>query len=190
MLNASKIAIRKALGVEFPMLEGMLIEFENAQEMRKWFGWDNEPLLAGERLRDLVAAPLWDTFRDPLCDSSTNPLEMDFRVLHDAEVVYGMTANLGGAAAFEIGKSFVEGDGEGDHNAESIYDETLEALSAAEAGDYILWHEFDLALAGSHNYIYEVCVGLEELFRSRLLQGNIYHLRDSWVGLYRVPSLE
>ena len=166
MLNASKIAIRKALGVEFPMLEGMLLEFENAQEMRKWFGWD------------------------PLCDSFTNPLEMDFRVLQDAEVVYGMTANLGGAAAFEIGKSFVEGDGEGDHNAESIYDETLEALSAAEAGDYILWHEFDLALAGSHNYIYEVCVGLEELFRSRLLQGNIYHLRDSWVGLYRVPSLE
>ena len=31
-------------------------------------------------------------------------------------------------------------------------------------------------------------VCLQELYRTRLLRGRIYHLRDSWVGLYRVPA--
>lgn len=88
-----------ALGLEFPLLKHRLVDFDNAEQMRKWFAWSNEPKLEG----------------------------------------------------------------------------------------VLLWHEFNLALAPSHRFIHQVCLGLEELFRSRLLQGRIYHLRDSWVGLYRLP---
>lgn len=187
MMNPSKIAIKRALGVEFPTLERMQVEFENAEAMRKEFAWDNEPKLEGGLLRDRFNDPLSETLEVPHCESFASPLDLDFRLLHDAEVVCGLTANLGSARAHEIGESFVGGACEADHSAASIYAESREALRVAVPGDYIVWHEFDLALAQSHRFIYEVCLGLEELYRSRLLQGKIYHLRDSWVGLYRVP---
>jgi len=187
MLNLSKIAIKKALGIEFPLLKRRLVEFENAEQMRKWFDWENEPKLEGLLLRDLVNDPLWESLWDPHSDAFANPLEVDFRLLHDAEVVCGLSANLAGASAHEIGKSFVDGACDTDHCAQSIYDETREALRVAAPGDYILWNEFNPALAPTHRFIHEVCLGLEELYRSRLLQGRIYRLHDSWVGFYRLP---
>lgn len=188
MLNTSKMAIKEALGIELSLLDSMLVEFENADAMRKWFDWSHEPKLEGGLLRDLVNDPLWESLWDPLGDSSIDSRDMDFRLLHDAEVVCSVRANLATARAHEIGKSFLDQGDARDHSAESIYDETREVLGLAEPGDYILWHEFNPALCGSHRYIYEVCLGLEELFRNRLLQGRIHHLRDSWVGLYQVPS--
>jgi len=77
---------------------------------------------------------------------------------------------------------------DGRHDAEFVYDNTCKALEIAQPGSYILWHDFSLPLVRSYHRIYEVCVGIEELYRTRQLRGAIYHLRDSWVGLYRVPE--
>jgi hypothetical protein len=189
MLNRPKFAIRKALGLEFSMLECMLFEFENFPEMCKWFDWGEEPKLRGEPLYDYVAAPLGidaliggpyaDALGDPAVAQALNLL-----LLRDAEVVCGVEANRGAARSCEIGM----GSQEKVQFAESLYNETRAVLSEAETGDYILWHQFDLALAGSDQRIYEVCVGLEELYCSQLLRGEIFHVRDSRIGLYRVPS--
>lgn len=83
-----------------------------------------------------------------------------------------------------IGVAFIDGC----HDAEFVYGDTVKALSFAEPGAFILWHDFNLHLAKTYHWIYDVCVGIEELYRTRKLSGRIYHLRDSWVGLYRVPN--
>jgi hypothetical protein len=83
-----------------------------------------------------------------------------------------------------IGVAFIDGC----HDAEFVYGDTVKALSIAEPGAFILWHDFNLHLAKTYHWIYDVCIGVEELYRRRLLSGRIYHLRDSWVGLYRVPN--
>lgn len=186
MLNRSKFTIRKALGLEFSVLERMLFEFENVSEMHKWFDWSHEPRLGAEIEHDLVGAPLGrdHSMAEPHAETQGEPAIARLRFLRDASVVCGVVANRGAANALEIGSGLSDGD----CNAESVFDETRKALSNAKPGDYILWHEFNLALAGRHRDIYEVCLGLEQLYCSGLLQGNIYHLCDSWVGLYRVPS--
>ncbi len=241
MRNRSKI--KKALGVEFTMLDHMVVEVENIHEMSKLLDWDNDPLVGPSVLDDL--------------DSRE---ELDLRRLHDAELVSGVMANLGKANALEIGTSegrttalmaesartstiytmnaspresercqrgsvgasafgrhdigtgccepgcenireicadpatwkpdigtigavFIDGC----YQAEFVYSNTCKVLSVAAPGAIILWQDFSLPLAHSYHSIYETCVGLEELCQTRRLRGKIYHLRDSWVGLYRVP---
>jgi hypothetical protein len=185
MLNRSKFAIKKALGLEFSLLESMLVQFENPAEMGKWFAWENEPKLSGEGLHDFAT-----DFTGVRAESES----VNLRMLRDAEVVCGVTANLAEARLIEVGESVTQAGAAGwladDQRAETLYDETRAALATAKPGDYIVWHEFNLALAPTHHYIYEVCVGLEELCRSGLLEGKIYQLRDSWVLLYCVPAPE
>ena len=83
-----------------------------------------------------------------------------------------------------IGVAFIDGC----HDAEFVYRDTVKALSIAEPGAFILWHDFNPRLARSYHWIYDVCVAIEELYHTQKLRGRIYHLRDSWVGLYRVPN--
>jgi len=246
MLNRLKFQIKKTLGIEFSMLDRMVIEVTSVRELAKLFDWENEPSLD-----------------DPQLDDFDYPEDLNLRRLHDAEVVGGVMANLGGANALEIGtaeghmtalmarnakdstistinippEDLERGDGgtlttgalprdrigafyrecgcenvnqiyantatwqpdigsigaafiDGCHDAEFVYNDTCKVLSIAEPGAYILWHDFNFSLARSYHWIYEVCVGLEELYRTRRLRGRIYHLRDSWVGLYRVPPAE
>jgi hypothetical protein len=85
-----------------------------------------------------------------------------------------------------IGAAFIDGC----HDAQFVYDQTVKALSIAEPGSFIMWHDFSVPLVRSYHWIYEVCVAIEELYRKKMLRGDIYHLRDSWVGLYRVPLAE
>lgn len=77
---------------------------------------------------------------------------------------------------------------DGCHDAEFVYNDSLKALSIAEPGAFILWHDFHLGLVRSYDWIHSVCLGVEELYRAGKLGGRIYHLRDSWVGLYRVSA--
>ncbi|MFT5443162.1 MAG: hypothetical protein ACI8W3_002208 [Myxococcota bacterium] len=246
MMNRLKFQIKKALGIEFSMLERSVIEVENIREMRKLFDWQNEP-----------------TLDDPKLDDFDYPEDLNLRRLHDAEVVGGVMSNLAGANALEIGtaeghmtalmaqsapestiytmnippEELERGEGgtlttsavererigrfyrergcenvqqiyansktwkpdigpigaafiDGCHDAEYVYNDTCKALEIAQPGSYILWHDFNFGLARSYGWIYEVCVGIEELYRNKKLRGRMYHLRDSWVGLYRVPPNE
>lgn len=246
LLNRLKIRIKKSLGIEFSMLERSVIEVENSRELRKLFGWENEPVLEDPKLNDF-----------------DYPEDLNLRRLHDAEVVGSVMANLSGANALEIGtaqghmtalmaqnapdstiftmnippEDLERGEGgslttgaftkdsigayyrergcenveqiyansalwkpdigrigaafiDGCHDAEFVYNDTVKALSIAEPGSFIMWHDFSFPLVRSYHWIYEVCVGIEELYRTRMLRGRIYHLRDSWVGLYRVPPAD
>jgi predicted O-methyltransferase YrrM len=77
---------------------------------------------------------------------------------------------------------------DGCHDSEFVYNDTLKVLSIARPGAFILWHDFNLGLTRNYGWIHSVCSGVEALFREGKLRGRVIQLRDSWVGLYRVPA--
>jgi predicted O-methyltransferase YrrM len=78
---------------------------------------------------------------------------------------------------------------DGCHDADFVFGDTRKVLARCREGSLILWHDFHPGLRKVHPWIAAVCRGVERLYRERLLRGRILHLQDSWVGLYRVPSL-
>jgi predicted O-methyltransferase YrrM len=77
---------------------------------------------------------------------------------------------------------------DGCHDADFVFHDTRKALSRSRPGSVILWHDFSPDLIPVHHWIASVCEGVDRLYRCGLLRGRILHLRDSWVGLYRVPE--
>ena len=75
---------------------------------------------------------------------------------------------------------------DGCHDKEFVYNDTRKVLHSAKPGCFVLWHDFNLDLVDKHEWIGEVCLGVEKLFRRGLIKGRVYHIRDSWVGIYRV----
>lgn len=79
---------------------------------------------------------------------------------------------------------------DGCHDAEFVFSDTAKVLAHCRPGSLILWHDFAPELAGVHEWIGDVCRGIERLYREHLLVGPILHLQDSWVGLYRVGEIK
>ena len=77
---------------------------------------------------------------------------------------------------------------DGCHDAEFVYKDTLKILKYCKPGSIILWHDFAPEHAHRLNWIDAVCQGVEKLLAKKHLHGNIYHLQDSWVGLYVVQE--
>ncbi len=77
---------------------------------------------------------------------------------------------------------------DGCHDADFVFNDTRKVLAKSRPGTIIMWHDFSLRHARSFGWISEVCTGVERLFRKRLIRGKILHVKDSWVGLYRVPE--
>lgn len=75
---------------------------------------------------------------------------------------------------------------DGSHDTSFVYNDTLKILKCMQPGSFILWHDFNLALADKYHWISAVCMGIERLWEDGLLKGQIFHIRDSWVGIYRV----
>ncbi len=75
---------------------------------------------------------------------------------------------------------------DGSHDTDFVYNDTLKILSSMKSGSFILWHDFNLELTKKHSWIHTVCAGVEKLYADGKLNGRIYHIRDSWVGIYRV----
>lgn len=73
---------------------------------------------------------------------------------------------------------------DGCHDKRFVYNDTLMAMSQAEPGTIILWHDFAPPLSCKHHWIAEVCAGVEKLYRTGKLRGPTFHLEDSWVGMY------
>ncbi|MBL8015383.1 MAG: class I SAM-dependent methyltransferase [Candidatus Doudnabacteria bacterium] len=108
-------------------------------------------------------------------------IEFRKRKLTNVEQIYANTAtwepNIG-----MIDVAFIDGS----HDSEFVYNDTKKVLSAMEPGDFILWHDFNLELAPKYNWIGSVCAGVERLCAEGYVKGRIFHIRDSWVGIYRV----
>lgn len=77
---------------------------------------------------------------------------------------------------------------DGCHDTEFVYNDTRKILKHMKPGGYILWHDFNIDLVKKYHWINSVCLGVEKLFRDGLINGRIFHIRDSWVGIYRVSE--
>ena len=77
---------------------------------------------------------------------------------------------------------------DGCHDTDFVFNDTRKILECTKPGSFILWHDFNLELAPKHRWIRCVCLGIEKLYDSGLLKGRIFHLKDSFVGIYRVEQ--
>lgn len=75
---------------------------------------------------------------------------------------------------------------DGCHDTEFVYGDTKKILPLMKKGGYIMWHDFNLDLVKKHGWINDVCLGVEKLYKEGLIDGRIYHIKDSWVGIYQV----
>lgn len=77
---------------------------------------------------------------------------------------------------------------DGCHDTEFVYNDTRKVLKHMRPGGFILWHDFNLDLVKKYGWISSVSLGVEKLYRDGLISGRIFHIRDSWVGVYKVPE--
>ncbi len=75
---------------------------------------------------------------------------------------------------------------DGCHDTNFVINDTIKLLKHTKPGSFILWHDFNLDLIYKYHWISSVCLGVERLFSKGLLNGRIFHLRDSWIGIYKV----
>lgn len=75
---------------------------------------------------------------------------------------------------------------DGCHDTEFVIADTLKVLSRCKPGSVLMWHDFSLPMRKNYYHIHTVCLGIEELYERKAISKPIYHLRDSWVGLYVV----
>jgi hypothetical protein len=75
---------------------------------------------------------------------------------------------------------------DGCHDTEFVYNDIRKILKHTKSGSFILWHDFNPDLMGKYNWIKSVCIAIEKLYQDRLLKGRIFHVKDSWVGIYKV----
>lgn len=103
------------------------------------------------------------------------------RELKNIEQIYANTAtwepDLG-----VIDLAFIDGS----HDTEFVYNDTIKMLKDMKPGSFILWHDFNPDLTKKYPWINSVCLGVEKLYNDGYLKGRIFHVRDSWVGIYRV----
>lgn len=75
---------------------------------------------------------------------------------------------------------------DGSHDTEFVFNDTKKILAHCKKGSFIIWHDFNLDLIGKHDWIHSVCLGVAKLYKQGIIKGEIYHIKNSWVGIYRV----
>lgn len=80
----------------------------------------------------------------------------------------------------EINGVFIDGC----HDTEFVVNDTKKILGFMPKGSFIVWHDFCPGLRTKFAWIDSVCLGVESLYESGYLSGKIYHLKDSWTGIY------
>lgn len=76
---------------------------------------------------------------------------------------------------------------DGCHDASFVYGDTKKVLRKCRPGSIIVWHDFAPELSDAYPFIKDVMRGVEFLYREKLIRGNILHLQDSFMGIYKVP---
>lgn len=77
---------------------------------------------------------------------------------------------------------------DGCHDTDFVFNDTRKLLPHMQPGGFIIWHDFNPELARKYSWIDSVCLGVEKLYRKGLIGGRIFQIRDSWMGIYRVPK--
>ena len=78
---------------------------------------------------------------------------------------------------------------DGCHDTEFVYNDTRKILKHTRPGSFVLWHDFHPGFVEKRDWIREVCLGVERLYASGLLAGPLFHVRNSWLGIYRVGGV-
>ncbi|MCX5694889.1 MAG: class I SAM-dependent methyltransferase [Candidatus Omnitrophica bacterium] len=77
---------------------------------------------------------------------------------------------------------------DGCHDTKFVYNDTLKVLKNMKPGSFVLWHDFNLDLVRKYHWINSVCLGVEKLFTDGHIRGRVFHVRDSWIGVYRIEE--
>lgn len=77
---------------------------------------------------------------------------------------------------------------DGCHDKDFVINDTLKILPHMRPGGFILWHDFNPNLAMKHGWIAEVCAAVAWLQAKGHIGGDVYHVKDSWVGIWQVPG--
>ncbi len=75
---------------------------------------------------------------------------------------------------------------DGCHDREFVVNDTKKIIKNMSSGSFIMWHDFNPDLYNSHNWIKQVMLGIEDLYKEGVLKNRIYHVKDSWIGIYKV----
>lgn len=81
----------------------------------------------------------------------------------------------------EIDFAFIDGC----HDKKFVINDTIKILKFLKPGGFILWHDFNPDLRKKYSWIGDVCKGIEALYRRRIIKGQMFHVKDSWVGIYQ-----
>ncbi len=77
---------------------------------------------------------------------------------------------------------------DGCHDMNFVVNDTIKALQILKPGGFILWHDFHPSLRGKYSWINSVCRGVDILFKRGIFKGELFHIRDSWVGIHRISD--
>jgi hypothetical protein len=75
---------------------------------------------------------------------------------------------------------------DGCHDADFVYNDTKKIVKNMKSGSFILWHDFNIGFTKKFGWIDSVCQGVEWLYQDKIIEGPIFQIRDSWVGIHRV----
>lgn len=77
---------------------------------------------------------------------------------------------------------------DGCHDKEFVINDTLKVLPHIRPGGFILWHDFNPDLALHYGWLAEVYEAIMWLRANGHISGEIYHVKDSWVGIWQAPA--
>jgi predicted O-methyltransferase YrrM len=75
---------------------------------------------------------------------------------------------------------------DGCHDREFVINDSIKVIKNSNPGSFILWHDFNPSLRLKYKWINQVMLGIEDLYDMKFLNGKIYHVKNSWIGIYRV----
>lgn len=76
---------------------------------------------------------------------------------------------------------------DGCHDFDFVVSDTRKVIQIANPGCFILWHDFHLELSQEYDWIFSVCSAVGHLLRKKEINGPIFHLKNSWIGICRLP---
>ena len=77
---------------------------------------------------------------------------------------------------------------DGCHDTDFVYSDTKLIFDHVKPGGFILWHDFSPLYRAEFNWIDAAMQGVERAVREEIVQGEILHVKDSWIGIWHKPS--
>jgi len=74
---------------------------------------------------------------------------------------------------------------DGCHDRDFVFSDSEKTFERLLPGGYILWHDFNPGLRSKFEWIDAAMSGVEDFLESIDSKGPIYHLKHSWIGIYK-----